>query len=49
MNDQTFIKTIDVFYQPPQYLNSEDYDRYMRENYTKLGEAIHMIGLEKNN
>jgi tripartite-type tricarboxylate transporter receptor subunit TctC len=47
MNDPTFIKTIDMFYQPPLYLNSEDYDRYMRENYTKLGEAIRMIGLEK--
>ena len=47
MNDQVFLKTLDIFYQPPYYLNSQDYDRYMRESYTKLGEAIRMVGLAK--
>jgi tripartite-type tricarboxylate transporter receptor subunit TctC len=47
MNDPVFRKVCDSSYNTYDYANSEDYDRYMRENYVKLGEAVRMVGLEK--
>ena len=47
MKDPVFIKTCETLLMPNLYLNSEDYDRYMRESYPKFGEAVRMVGLAK--
>lgn len=47
MEDPTFLKTVDMMESNPAYLGSDDYDRFMRENYSRFGEIIRKIGLEK--
>jgi tripartite-type tricarboxylate transporter receptor subunit TctC len=47
MNAPVFLKTVDTLDMPLLYMNSEDYDRYIRESYPKYGEAVRMVGLEK--
>jgi tripartite-type tricarboxylate transporter receptor subunit TctC len=47
MENPTFLSTIDKFDVVSSYLNTEDYDRYMRENYTIFGEAVRQAGLQK--
>lgn len=47
MNDPVFMKTCENLFMPNLYLNSEDYDKYMRTSFSRLGEAVRMVGLEK--
>jgi tripartite-type tricarboxylate transporter receptor subunit TctC len=47
MNAPLFLKTLESMIIDPCYMNSDDYDRYMRERYPIFKEAVHMVGLEK--
>ncbi len=47
MKDPVFNKTLETMILDPCYSNTEDYDRYMRESYPRLKEAVKMVGLEK--
>ena len=47
MNDPIYRKTCDSFIINLLYMNTEDYDRYMRESDPKFLEAVRMVGLEK--
>ena len=49
VEDPTFIAMADKFDSPILYLNSEDYDLFMRKSYAKYGEAIRKVGLLKKN
>ncbi|MCG6536003.1 MAG: tripartite tricarboxylate transporter substrate binding protein [Syntrophales bacterium LBB04] len=47
MKNSVFNKTLETMILDPCYSNTEDYDRYMRESYPMLKEAVKMVGLEK--
>lgn len=49
IKDPVFLRTCDNLQFPTLYLNSEDFDRYMRESYIRIGNAIRMVGLGKKN
>jgi tripartite-type tricarboxylate transporter receptor subunit TctC len=47
MDDPIFLRTLETMMISPCYMNTEDYERYVREVDPKLKEAIRMVGLEK--
>jgi tripartite-type tricarboxylate transporter receptor subunit TctC len=47
MDDPVFLKTLDTMLLSTCYSKTEDYDRFMRESYSKFKEAVRMVGLEK--
>jgi len=42
-----FMKTLETVIIDPCYLSTSEYDRYMRDNFSKFKEAVQMVGLEK--
>lgn len=47
MKDPIFNKTLETMVMGTCYSGSADYDRFMRESFPKLKEAVEMVGLQK--